>query len=351
MKHLYIFLLIVFLIGCNNKKQTTAGASEVAEEMEIVEEVEREEQEAVVEPSATEQLIDYLNQHQFESASQLINDSAIDINELFESNRGPKWLVGSTLLTSMLLNCDQEIISYLLQLNVDPNLPAVTYGYEEWSPNTISADIDLKEMEKSSHDGFTIKESPLEKSLSCEEKTIFYRLIEAGANDQSAILKGAIKWEDTLLLKKNMSEEVSIDFVPGTERMDILKILVPITDGTQYGEIGYGEGGDMFDSDLMYACEANNAALVWFMLETGADPNHCLPKNYVDGEYIEPDSAGYYPASTPLSIAKAQYESNMEIHSNRENDTTYLQKANDSQEIIKLLEEHGATDVSKCLGP
>lgn len=128
-------------------------------------------------------------------------------------------------------------------------------------------------------------------------------------------------------------------------------MLAPITDGKQYSEIGYGEGGDMFESDLMYACEDNNLALVRFMLETGADPNHCLPKNNVNGEFVEPDSAGYYLASTPLSIATDNFNSYMSTHSQREGDSLYLAKADISKAIIELLEMAGAEVVDKCLGP
>ncbi|MEQ8551379.1 MAG: hypothetical protein RIC06_15955 [Cyclobacteriaceae bacterium] len=342
---------MLLIAGCENRNPSSNETAEELATEEVEADIEEVPQESTEEIPVSEQILAVIKSYQFEKARQLINDSEMNINELFESNRGPKWLVSSTFLTSLLGSCDKEVISFLLTSGANPNLSSVTYGYEEWDPESIPEDIDLMAMEEKGHDGYTIRESPLTKSLSCEDSTIFYSLIKAGADDQTAMMKGAIKWEDTVLLKKVISKEVAVDFVPVTDRADILQMLVPITDGSQYGEIGYGEGGDMFESDLMYACEANDLALVSFMLETGANPNHCLPKNYVDGEYVEPDSAGYYPASTPLSISKELYESSMEIHNNRESDTTYLNKARVSEEIISLLEAHGATNISRCLEP
>ncbi len=344
---LVTFICLLF-VTC---QKTKPAAAEITEESITEEEMAEETPAAKREMTLNDQLIAYLKAHQFDQASQLIEDNQLDINELNESNRGPKWLAGSSFLSSLIYHCDAEIISYLLRKKADPNLSTITYGYDEWNSENISEGTQLKDLQEQGFDGYTTERTPLAYSLDCEDSTIFYMLIEAGANNIKDILIGGIRWSDFDLISSAISKNVKVDFVPATDRREILELLVPVTDGTPYGEIGYGEGGDMFDSDLMYACEADNSALVWFMLETGADPNHCLPKNYVDGEYVEPNSLGYYPASTPLSIAKAQYNSNMGIHSSRENDTTYLQKAHASREIIKMLEEHGATDITKCLGP
>ncbi|MEX1001421.1 MAG: hypothetical protein WDZ35_04835 [Crocinitomicaceae bacterium] len=354
-KLIFLFFGSIVLWSCNSQSSSSdeeSGSSQTTVQIEN-DSTNSEEAEVILEDELApeEQLKDYLVKHEFEKASLFIEEQNINLDELYESNRGRKWLTGSTYLTNLIGNCDLEAIEYLLNKNVNPNIAKITYGYEEWSPNSISDDMTLKSLNKNDFDGYVVEKSPLELSLSCEDSTIFYLLIEAGANSAKDKLKGAIKWGDSGLIKKTLKDSISIDFVPQTDNKEILTLLLDFTNGEQYSALEYGEGGDIFFSDLMNAVEAGNKELVWFMLKTGADPNHCTPTNYVNREFVDPDEDGYYPAITPLSIAKEQYQNNKDISVNREDGSDYHKRTKKFKEIVSLLEEYGAIEIKKCLGP
>ncbi|MEQ8425565.1 MAG: hypothetical protein RIA63_12700, partial [Cyclobacteriaceae bacterium] len=216
-----------------------------------------------------EMLSKNLVDHAFKKVERLLKGTQLDANLM--SSGGSRLLPRHT--------CDLAILDFLLKNGANPNLPSVHISIPEYSGEQIPADFDIRTSDITAYKqpGYVIEYLPLETSLQCADSLAFYSLAKAGANDINLLLKGVVKWADTVMIKRLISQGAKLASVPNTSRPEILKLLEPITDGTSFGVVEYGEGGDMFETDLMYATQDGNVALVEFMLKTGADPNECLP--------------------------------------------------------------------------
>ncbi len=347
--------LIVLCLSCGESKQANEAQNQG---IDTITETSREE-EAVIEKEPVESSISklskLLSKHEFEEAGKLIKERDLNLNDFLEIQRSNQNLIARRILPEMIhIWCDPEISKFLLSLGVDPNLPSVSISIPEYSGAIIPENLDIRKDDLSTFrdQGYFMEDYPLQKSISCEDSSIFYDLLNSGASQSDFILHGAIKWSDSSLVKEMISQGAELNDVPKSNDYEILKLLLPLTNGQKFGEVEYGEGGDMFETDLMDACRKGQKDLVRFMLEAGANPNACLPSNIDEnGNSVGMDENGYYPAVTALSISKAEYKYNLELSENREDPSTFIERANNYKEIIALLEKHGAEEIKKCQGP
>ena len=139
---------------------------------------------------------------------------------------------------------------------------------------------------------------------------------------------GPIKWGKKQMINELIQAGEEVTFVPNTKDTVILNMLIPVTNGSIYSMLGSGEGGDIFDNDLMGAVSAGQVELVHFMLKTGADPSVC----YEDMNKPENED-GTYPVRSALTIAKHDHE--------KSNPVKYAQ-------LTDLLKKFGATEITGC---
>ena len=290
-----------------------------------------------------------LSDGDIEEAKRYIEENSIDINDYIEIDRGPTYYSARRLLPEMIhMHCSNDITTFLLDLGADPNLPSKFLLVPEYSSTSIPESFDIESEDMGVLNEYLSIQLPLDAALSCTDSLVFYSLYGKVSNQDDKLLHGAIKWNDATLVEQLLNEDLEIDFVPKTNSREILEKLIPYTDGKRFSTFEYGEGGDIFDSDLMVACQDGKDNLVWFMLKSGADPNHCMPKNAHEGKGLEPDEEGMYPAVTPLSISEKEYSKNLELADKRENAEAFRERADRFERIISLLEEYGAKEIEKC---
>lgn len=328
-------ILVLSLVSCNDrgsKDESTEATAEEAMGEAITEPVSAENDDAasVMEETPIETLYQLIKMRQFDQAKSHIESNNLNLDDFFSTEYQVNWAKGERLLPRFSIDCELEVVEFLLSQGADPNQPSLTIFIDEWDSATIPENFDIEDKSKveSYRGNGLIEDFPMGYALSCDSPFLFYLLLNSGASQSQLQLKGAIKWSDKTLINKLIEQKIMVDFIPYTSDTSILNMLKPVTDGKQYSELDYGEGGEVIDTDLMTTVLDSNLPLTKFMLEVGADPNVCMTLTY-----DTPRSDGTYPIRSASSIAKENYE----------NSSNQVDK-----EILELLVEYGAKELESC---